>query len=181
MSTRCNVALVDKYTTQPIIFYRHSDGYPEGVKETLDTFVDWINKGLIRNNASQAAGWLILLGMQLYADNLVGKLSGDDEDDFYRYSVDGQRELREATDKLPLMSVMPQGERHPAGWKIGAYEPTNCCAPDINYFYIVYCGNLDLFVKDKAFWKTYEVDEDVFDNITPWIDKKIQEFMTAVE
>ena len=64
MSTRCQIIVKDGY--DEIWFYRHSDGYPDGVKETLNQFLSWVKEGKIRNNAEQAAGWLIILGNQEY-------------------------------------------------------------------------------------------------------------------
>ena len=60
MSTRCQVIVKDSY--DEVWFYRHSDGYPEGVKETLSTFISWVKEGKIRDNAEQAAGWIVILG-----------------------------------------------------------------------------------------------------------------------
>ena len=73
MSTRCAVALVDQYTT--VLFYRHSDGYPDGVQASLDRFCDLIEKQRIRNNVSQAGGWLVIIGNQEYE---VGPEPGHD-------------------------------------------------------------------------------------------------------
>jgi len=72
MSTRCNVIIKDG--KDKLIFYRHSDGYPEGVKATLDQFVDYMKTGKIRDNIGQAAGWLILIGHEEYAENNYGGL-----------------------------------------------------------------------------------------------------------
>ena len=65
MSTRCNVVIKDSYGDE-LIFYRHSDGYPEGVKESLNTFLNMVKQGLIRDNAVQSAGHLILIGHEEY-------------------------------------------------------------------------------------------------------------------
>lgn len=67
MSTRCNVIIKDN--SDKLYFYRHSDGYPEGVAETLNAFMDRLKSGEIRNNVSQSAGWLIILGHEEYAEN----------------------------------------------------------------------------------------------------------------
>lgn len=64
MSTRCQVIV--KEGDCELWFYRHSDGYPEGVKATLDKFCGWMRDGLIRKDAMQAAGWLVLIGAQEY-------------------------------------------------------------------------------------------------------------------
>ncbi len=65
MSTRCQVIVKDQHSE--VWFYRHSDGYPEGVKPSLDKFLSWVKAGRIRNNAEQAAGWLVIIGNQEYA------------------------------------------------------------------------------------------------------------------
>lgn len=101
MSTRCNVIIKD--TGSQLIFYRHSDGYPSGVKPTLTHFLELVKSDKIRNNASQAAGWLIMIGNVEYdagqmpnpEDRLSGwkvwayeptdKLHGDIE---YLYEID---------------------------------------------------------------------------------------------
>ena len=64
MSTRCQVIVTDGY--DELWFYRHSDGYPEGVKESLGLFLQWVKEGKIRDNVEQASGWLILIGQTEY-------------------------------------------------------------------------------------------------------------------
>ena len=66
MSTRAQVIVKDKYGE--IWFYRHSDGYPDGVKPTIKQFVDYVKAGHIRNNVEQASGWLIVLGHNEYIE-----------------------------------------------------------------------------------------------------------------
>lgn len=68
MSTRANVIIMDGY--DQLYFYRHSDGYPEGALPTLKTFLQMVLSEQIRDNASQAAGWLILIGHEEYSDRL---------------------------------------------------------------------------------------------------------------
>lgn len=60
MSTRCQILM--KQGSDTLWFYRHCDGYPEGVKPTLDTFCKWLKDGLIRKDLQQASGWLVILG-----------------------------------------------------------------------------------------------------------------------
>ena len=67
MSTRANIIITD--SDDELIFYRHSDGYPEGTLPTLQKFIDWVKVGLIRDNVGQAAGWLILIGAEEYRDH----------------------------------------------------------------------------------------------------------------
>ncbi len=94
MSTRCNVVIKDKH--DKLIFYRHSDGYPEVTGESLKVFLEWVTSGKIRDNVSQAAGWLIILGHEEYKkDGLTGwkvgayepttEIHGDIE---YLYEID---------------------------------------------------------------------------------------------
>lgn len=62
MSTRANIIIKDDY--DKLIFYRHSDGYPEGVKPTLDKLCTLVQEGELRDNVIQTAGWLITFGAQ---------------------------------------------------------------------------------------------------------------------
>ena len=64
MSTRAQVIIKDSYGE--VWFYRHSDGYPEGIKESLSTFMEWVKSGKIRDNVSQSSGWLVIIGHQEY-------------------------------------------------------------------------------------------------------------------
>jgi len=64
MSTRCNIKVTDGEDT--LWFYRHSDGYPEGAMPLLKTFMEYVKSGAIRDNLSQACGWLIYLGAKEY-------------------------------------------------------------------------------------------------------------------
>lgn len=67
MSTRCNIVVKDsKGFREHLIFYRHCDGYPEGVLPLLTKFMTWVKEGKLRNNPEQSAGWLIVLGHQEY-------------------------------------------------------------------------------------------------------------------
>ena len=65
MSTRANVIIKDANTT--LYFYRHSDGYPDHCGKDLVEFVkDYGKNGIMRSNATQSAGWLIIRGHQEY-------------------------------------------------------------------------------------------------------------------
>ncbi len=114
MSTRCQVIVKDSYSE--VWFYRHSDGYPEDVAETLDKFCEWLKEGRIRSDTEQAAGWLVVLGR-----------------DEYRYW-----EKRPYEETAKQASHFEPGIKDGGGWKVGAYEP---CAPrmhgDIKFLYIV--------------------------------------------
>lgn len=114
MSTRANIIITDGYQNQ--IFYRHSDGYPEGVAPTLQKFVDWVAEGKLRNNTGQAAGWLIMLGALEY--QTIPK-------------------LKEGAKKYSLDFEMKESEYAFMDWKVGAYEPTDNIHGDIEYLYLI--------------------------------------------
>lgn len=63
MSSRANIKLIDEYGNE-LWFYRHCDGYPEGTMPLLNKFLDMVKAGKIRDNVSQAGGWLIILGRE---------------------------------------------------------------------------------------------------------------------
>jgi hypothetical protein len=61
MSTRANVII--RQGNDNIVFYRHSDGYPEVTGKDLKEFVKgYASK--FRNNVTQSAGWLIIHGRE---------------------------------------------------------------------------------------------------------------------
>lgn len=115
MSTRANIVIMDEDDT--LWFYRHSDGYPDGALPTLKIFLQWVADGKIRNNVSQASGWLIMIGAQEYNKQPVKTASGHDW-------VEKETLLEPAPD--PFL-----------GWKVGAYEPTSGIHGDIDYLYEV--------------------------------------------
>lgn len=116
MSTRAQIIIKDGY--DELWFYRHSDGYPEGVKPTLDRFCEWVNANKIRANVEQAAGWLILLGVKEY-----------DKD------YDGPPPFRKKTTKRLFEPGKPGSC---AGWKVGAYEPSSpVLHGDIEHLYVI--------------------------------------------
>ena len=57
MSTRCQVIVCDQ--SDEIWFYHHWDGYPSAMIPQLQRFLNHVRAGLIRDNAGQAAGWLL--------------------------------------------------------------------------------------------------------------------------
>ena len=106
MSTRCNVVFTDDYGSNPIYFYRHSDGYPEGAGEDLKEFVKGYTDKLMRDNTNQSAGWLVIRGHREY--------------------------LPPST---PFTGAPPKDVRPGNDWKCGAYEPTDCLHGDIEFYY----------------------------------------------
>jgi hypothetical protein len=105
MSTRANIIV--KKGDDKLFFYRHSDGYPECTMESLKTFCN-MYKDQLRDNVSQSAGWLILLGAVEYG--FKGDLK-DPSGDNNKYEWNN--------------------------WKVGAYEPTTGLHGDIEYLYII--------------------------------------------
>ncbi len=123
MSTRCNVIVKDSFGDQ-IMFYRHSDGYPEGVARTLGEFLALVKANKLRDNAEQSAGWLIVLGYEEYAP--------DPERGKYDFGND-----------LAKMRANTEGTNL-SGWKVGAYEPCTKLHRDIDYLYEVDLQNKTL-------------------------------------
>ena len=114
MSTRANILFKDEWGDE-LWFYRHSDGYPKGVKPTLSKFVDWVVDGKIRDNISQACGWLILLGAKEYS---------------VYWDIDTSETKEKPTMFEPSGNVL-------SSWKCGAYEPTTQQHGDIEFLYTV--------------------------------------------
>lgn len=135
MSTRANIVI--KAGRDRLWFYRHSDGYPEGTLPTLQKFMEWLRAGRIRNNVSQAAGWLVLLGTQEY---LPGKISLD------KFSTSYNTESYRVPKDQGEDDFSPGEPRSTTGWKVGAYEPTTGIHGDIEYLYTI-----DLAAKTLAY------------------------------
>lgn len=67
MSTRATVIIKDE--CQTLLFYRHSDGYPSHCGVDLAAFCGHYTAGLMRLDAGQSSGWLILRGHAEYNEN----------------------------------------------------------------------------------------------------------------
>ena len=108
MSTRAAIIIKDSKfgTTSELIFYRPSDGYPAGVKKTLGEFIALVRADKIRDNVRQAAGWLIVMGAEEYAD--------------YGENLATIRANTKGTGMI---------------FKVGAYEPAPNLPSDIEYLY----------------------------------------------
>jgi len=117
MSTRANVIIKDRYGQ--VWFYRHSDGYPEGTMPTLEKFLDLVKSGKIRDNVSQASGWLIIIGAEEYKAAQIKDKS---------YEGLTEQEEKEWRNKIPT---------EPKDWKVGAYEPTTGQHGDIEFLYTI--------------------------------------------
>lgn len=120
MSTRCQIVVKDSFG-DAIIFYRHSDGYPEGAMPTLQKFMDWVRRGIIRDNAEQASGWLILIGAIEYQTLPFGRFPESDKTSWEQNNLE----------------VSKAWNFDPKDWKCGAYEPANCRHGDIEFMYIL--------------------------------------------
>lgn len=126
MSTRANVIIQESYScdgkikTDKMYFYRHSDGYPEGVMPTLNVFMKWLKNGDLRSNPQQCAGWLIMLGAIEYST-------------IPRYNVTEEKGFMDWVYKNADLDSIET----PEDWKVGAYEPTTCIHGDIEYLYVI--------------------------------------------
>jgi hypothetical protein len=106
MSTRANIVVRDKYGDK-LIFYRHSDGYPEVALELLKTFMEYVKLGKIRDNVGQACGWLIILGHHEYEQS------------------------------IDILSGKKESQHKFIDWKVGSIEPTTRLHSDIEYLYTI--------------------------------------------
>jgi len=141
MSTRCNIIITDK-SKDKLIFYRHSDGYPEGTLPTLKKFMSWVRDEKIRNNVPQAAGWLIMIGATEYGSVYVGA---------------GKYEQK------PTVTEPQIDLDHITGWQVGAYEPTTDIHSDIEYLYTLDLSKLTITVQEvtgKNKYKTIDTIKD---------------------
>ena len=111
MSTRCNIIVKDEHSE--LIFYRHCDGYPDGAwaLPLLNKFVELVQKGHIRDDVGQSAGWLILLGAAEY--NTI------------------------PSDWLEVENYSVKHCSFPKDWKVGSIEPTTQIHWDIEYLYVI--------------------------------------------
>ncbi len=142
MSTRANIIIKDEY--EKLWFYRHSDGYPEGTLPTLKKFMRWVKEKRIRDNAQQAAGWLIVIGNEEYrGKNFLAHYSDDDKK---IVGVDVQHE--------------PGHAGSMSGWKVGEYEPTSKQHGDIEFLYTLDLRNPDV-IKVLDVYKKETMTEEV--------------------
>ena len=118
MSTRAMVIIKDQYRS--LYFYRHSDGYPSGTLPTLEKFLNYVKEGKIRDNVSQAAGWLILIGAEEY-------------DKYWDNSFSEGVAKQKTKSKEEVLNPIKD-------WKCGAYEP--CSSNDTSFIDYVYTIDL---------------------------------------
>ncbi len=134
MGTRSNIILNDGLSQ--LIFYRHHDGYPEGIPPTLTKFLGLVKAGTIRNNVSQAAAWLTLIG-----------------------AVEIQAEGFEFAKAPERIGWLPQGQND---WKVSTYEITDDIHRDAEFLYTINLatGKLDTLdlVARRAAYDSFERD-----------------------
>lgn len=132
MSTRANIIIEDG--DDRLWFYRHSDGYPDGTMPSLSKFCEWVNKGLLRDNTCQSAGWLIVIGNTESQE--VGKSCG--------HHLGGGLE--------------PTAEGF-SGWKVGEFEPTTEMHGDIQYLYRIDLREKPVKVEVVEDWGPYRSED----------------------
>jgi len=133
MSTRCQIIVKDEESEQ--WFYRHSDGYPDGVMPILEIFLKWAKEGKIRRNVEQACGWLILLGA-IEDQTLLSTC----------FPEGGKKSYDQ--DRQKINNTLDCFE--PNDWKVGAFEICPCKEQhgDIEYLYIVDLEKLTIEQKE---------------------------------
>ena len=136
MSTRANIILQDGGKSK-LIFYKHSDGYPEGVMPLLEKFMGWAKSGQIRDNVGQAGGWLIVLGAMEY--NAIPPFKVD-------------KPAFEGATPYGLIETFDS----PDDWKVGSIEPTTGIHGDIEYLYIVDLKTKEITVKEDWTGKEFK-------------------------
>lgn len=120
MSTRANIILKDG--KDELFFYRHSDGYPEGALPLLEKFLEMVKNKNLRDNLSQSAGWLIMLGAIEYNSILPYKLMPE--------AYEGQKRYGD------LSTIRPPADNG-CDWKVGSIEPTTGIHGDIEWLYTI--------------------------------------------
>lgn len=143
MSTRANIII--KEGKEKLFFYRHSDGYPSGTMPTLNIFLKWLKEGKIRNNVSQGAGWLIVLGAMEYA--AIPEHTVTEIERYGRKSKDCDIETI----------------KEPTYWKCGAYEPTTGLHGNIEYLYTIDLRTNEITVQSVS--TNYDTGKQTFTDI----------------
>ena len=116
MSTRAGVRITDGRSS--IHYYKHSDGYPEGMMPQLELFLSWVKEGKIRDNAPQSAGWLLIIGALEY--NTIPACQLEKSDFKSEYG--------------DIRTIAA-----PKDWKCGSFEPTDNVNNhgDLEYVYTI--------------------------------------------
>lgn len=119
MSTRCNIIVTDENST--LIFYKHSDGYPEHTLPILAGLMDNVIAGVYRDNTSQFAGHLILSGHELMK-----------------------------IEHAALDAKYPNVKSAYA-WKCGYIEPTSDLHGDIDFLYVMNLNEKKVYTYEANF------------------------------
>lgn len=119
MSTRCNVIIRDTKFGElsQLIFYRHSDGYPAGVAETLNEFLDLVKTNRIRDNVSQAAGWLIMLGNEEYDDESLASIRANTKGTGIHFKVGAYEPSPQISTDIEYLYEIDLTAKTLRGWK----------------------------------------------------------------
>jgi len=152
MSTRANVIIESKKYSEKLYFYRHSDGYPKGTMPSLQMFMKWLKEGKIRDNISQAAGWLVLIGAIEY-----GRIPA-----YEKESHEGMLTTREYGDVDSI--------KDPDDWKVGAYEPTTDIHGDVEFIYTIDLDDKTINCQQRQMesWEPLKMN---------WVDVNILEYL----
>lgn len=156
MSTRANVIIVEHGSyidylqkdengknieveyQHKLYFYRHSDGYPTGTLPTLNKFMELVKDGKIRDNVSQAAGWLVIIGAIEYQTV---------SPELFRDHLKNHR-MQEGDELVELLNMDNNG----SDWKVGAYEPATGIHGDIEHLYIVDLTDKKVYEEPRENW-----------------------------
>ncbi len=141
MSARANIIIKDRY--EKLYFYRHCDGYPEEVMPSLNKFLKMVKKNQIRDNVSQSAGWLIIIGAIEY--QTIPKELFLNKENFLKNSWEQKEE-----GELPISEFIPDD------WKVGAFEPTTGIHGDIEYLYVIDLEKKEIIEVPGEDWKKWE-------------------------
>ena len=140
MGTRAIIALteIDKeqeknpgILPETLYFYRHWDGDPEEVQDSLGTFCRWLKEGKIRNNLYQASGWLVLAGRK---EELEVKLAMHGRGKHYT-AVPAP-----LSPEVKIESSVAGNNGNGASWKVGSYDivgPSVRSYINIEYIHVV--------------------------------------------
>ncbi len=109
MGTRASIRIKDQFGCE-LWFIRPYDGFPGHTMPSLQRLMGWVRAGHLRDCASEASTWLILLGIRSHVSGLAAQVKG--------YSKD-------VTQMEPLTHDRD----------VGSYQVTNMRHGDIDYLY----------------------------------------------
>ena len=151
MSTRANIVVTESHTwdnetyTDYLYFYRHSDGYPDGALPLLKKALEGLKSNHLRDNISQFAGWLIVLGAIEYANIPECKIEIH-ELGFPKYD-DNLASVKFNEDKF-------------SGWKVGSIEPTTALHGDIEWLYVIDLNKKEIKYMEVGYGATEKSESD---------------------